>query len=210
MFLTVVIVIWIIFGFIKPYLINYIDEFTDSESSQIKTTVSVFFAFLDVGISAVITSYVESIFAAKQDFPRIFITSPKKNTRNVSGIKTTHSCPQHLCIKIGDSQPKFRIVYAKIKNTGRSIMSECIINKQVLNIVLDPDQNSELYFIVHESVNGTQSNNNYKFSYCIRDDQGNTYTGKYCMQVDNSKSIATFRAFKKMKRSVLKNALSNL
>lgn len=209
-FMAIAIAIWRFFALIKPPFLKYIDKFFDKEFTQIKTGVSIFFGFLDICISAFVTSYVESVFVAKQDFPRIFITSSNRNARNVSGLKMTHSCDKHLCVEIGKSQPKFRIIYARIKNTGKSIISECIINNKKINVTLEPDQSSELYFVVYESVSNVKSNYNFKFPYCLRDDQGNVYIGKYCMEMNKSESIATFRALKKIRRSILKNALPNL
>lgn len=76
--------------------------------------------------------------------------------------------------------------------------------------MLSPNQSSELYFIIYAADEFPQTDDNIEFPYCIRDDQGNTYIGKYRMKVNYSKSIATFQPLKKMKRSILKDALSNL
>lgn len=198
------IVIWTIFEFIRPYLIKFITEFTNGEFTVIKKIVSSFLVLLDAVVSKMATSFVSSLLLEKQEIPKVFITSPQKKVQNVSGIKTSHTCASHLCIKLGNKQPKFRIVYAEIKNTGKRIIAECSINKQVLNIILEPGQSSKLYFIVYDSADNTSINHNYKFSYWIRDDQGNIYTGKYCMQVDYNNSKAVFCSSRKIKRSVLK------
>lgn len=210
-FLSAAILLWLILDLIMPYMLAFVKNVTSSDESNINNRMfSILGALLDVVIAAVLTSYIESIYTARLNLPRIFITMPQTNLRNVSGVKVTHSCAQHLCIKIGKSESKFRVIYATVRNTGNRIISRCMINKQVLNLTLGPDQTSPLYFIVYEDVDGTKEKKKYKVSYCIQDDQGNSYVGKYCMRIDYEESIATFSICKRMRRSVLTNALSNL
>ncbi len=205
-----VVAIWKIFGVFKPYLLKLIANFTNSESDIIQNIISAFLGLLDVVVSIIITSFIESIFPAQQDLPKIFVTSSNQNITNISGMKLRHSYNPHLCVKIGNEQRQFRVVYAEIKNTGKGIISECSINKQALGFILEPGQSRNFYLILYESENCAQTSKKYKLPYCIIDEQGNIYTGKYSMQVDQSKSSATFRPYKKMKRSLLRNALSNL
>lgn len=192
-------------------MLSFVRNVTSSDDSDINNRAfTIWGALLDVVIAAVLTPYIESIYTARLISPRIFITRPQTNSRNMSGVKTTHSYAQHLCIKIGKTQSKFRVIYATIRNTGNRIISRCMFNNQVLNLTLDSDQTSPLYFIVYEGVDGTKVNKKYKISYCIQDDQGNSYVGKYRMKIDYGESIATFSICKRMRRSVLTNALSNL
>lgn len=209
-FVICLLIIWRILVLIRPYIVQVFSESTDGDYTLIERIISAFLGFFDLIISVMTTSFIESIFMAKQDLPRVFLYSPQGRAQNVSGIKTMNTCNSRLCVEIGIKQSKFRIVYARIQNTGKRTISECSINGQMINIMLPPNQSSELYFIIYTTDEFPQTDGNIEFPYCIRDDQGNTYMGKYTMKVNYGKSIATFHPIKKMKRSILKDALSNL
>lgn len=202
---------WMLLGFIRPYLEMLLASITDSELTETETIASILSVLIDFALSAVITPFVtkhiESAIIPPQKAPKILISAPHSSFNNISGVKTTHSYSLRLCVKVGQDQSHFRIVYAQIKNIGESAITGFLINKQELNIILEQNQSSLLYFIVSESFISTQRIRTIDLPYCVQDDQGDVYAGKYCMQFDHNLSGATFRPKKKLKRSWFKNAL---
>lgn len=198
-------------GYTRPYLKSILAGITDSELAETEKSASILSIFIDFALSAVITPFVtkhiESVIIPPQRAPKILISAPQNNFNNISGIKTTHSYSLRLCVKVGQEQSRFRIVYAQIKNIGESVITGISIKKQDLNITLEQSQSSLLYFMVSESFINTQRISPIDLPYCVQDDQGEIYTGKYCMQFDHNLTGATFRPQKKLKRSWFKNAL---
>lgn len=210
-FLVSIGLFWMLLGFIRPYLEDLLASITNSELTETETTASILSVLIDFALSAVITPFVtkhiESVIIPPQRAPKILISAPQSNFNNISGVKTTHSYPMRLCVKVGQEQSHFRIVYAQIKNIGESVITGILINKQELNITLEQNQSSLLYFIVSESFISTQRTRIIDLPYCVQDDQGDVYAGKYCIQFGHNLSGATFHPKKKLKRRLFKNAL---
>ena len=74
------------------------------------------------------------------------------------------------------------------------------INEQELNLALEQNQDSTLFFIVSESLVNRQGVKNIVFPYCVGDDQGDFFEGTYCMQIDKDKIYATFQPKNKLRR----------
>lgn len=218
MFFLLIIVFWKILEHFRPYLLGFISEFMIAESSENENTkniiASTLFGILSLTISTVFTTFiskaVESLYTPIESVPKVIITCPQYKDQNLSGRRLKHDCDQHLCINIGNRQNPFRIVYAQVKNTGENVVLEVSINEQVIASVLEHDESKKFFFIVHEPVNNAPNVRNYEFMYSVQNDRSDIYVGKYRMTVDCNLSKATFCLRKKLKRSMLKNAISNL
>lgn len=215
---ALIFVFWNALDHFRPYLLGLISEFIIPESSENENTknviVSALLGTFSLAISTAstvfITKFVESLFTPIENVPKVLITCPQHKDQNLSGRRLRHDCDQRLCINVGNEQNPFRIVYAQVKNTGENVVLEVSINKQVIASVLERGESKKFFFIVHEPINNAPNVSNYEFMYSVRNDRSDIYVGKYRMTVDRSLSKATFCLRKKSKRSMLKNALSNL
>lgn len=201
---------WLLFEIIKPYLLNFISKFAEDETGEIKNIVSILSALLDLILSTAITKIVEDKLSPPENVPEVFITSRPGNSNNLSGVRRSSNIQQGLYISVGERRPQCRFAYAKIKNTGTSVIVECLINKQRTNITLEPNQERDLTIVIYEPAAGEHRIRTYDFMYRIQDLYGNVYEGKYRMQIDSSLTQATFLPRKKLKRRVFGNALSDM
>lgn len=209
-FLLSIVTLRILFNIIQPHLLNIITSSTENGASEIKNKVSIAFSFLNLIISTVITKTIENKLSPPDNIPEIFISSRRNSPKNLSGIKQTPNIQNGLYIKLGEHRPQCRFVYAKIKNTGTSVIVQCLINKQRTDIILEPNQERKLTIIIFEPNPGERRIRTYDLLYQIQDIGGNVYEGKYRMQIDMNLSQATFLPRKKIRKKVLGVALSDL
>ena len=209
-FLLSIVTLRILFNIIQPRLLNIITSYTENEAREIKNTVPIVFGLLNLIISTVITKTIENKLSPPDNIPEIFITSQRNSPNNLSGIKRTPNIQNGLYIKLGEHRPQCRFVYAKIKNTGTSVIVQCLINKQRTDITLEPNQERKLTIVIFEPAPGERRIRTYDFPYQIQDICGNTYEGKYRMQIDRNLSQATFLPRKKTRKRVLGVALSDM
>lgn len=201
---------WLLFEIIKPSFLNFISRFAKDETGEIKNIISILSALLNLILSTAITKIVEDKLSPPENVPEVFITSRPGNPNNLSGIRRSPNIQQGLYICVGERCPQCRFAYAKIKNTGTSVIVECLINKQRTNIALEPDQERDLTIVIYEPAPGEHRIRAYDFMYRIQDISGNVYEGKYRLQIDRSLTQVTFLPRKKLKRRVLRNALSDM
>lgn len=210
-FFILVLVFWKVLVFVKPCLNRVLSNVLDDQSSRVETGSSVLSAIADLVLSLVITPFItkffESLILPPQKPPKILITVPNNNVNNVSGIKSTSSYSQNLCIYIGQIGNQFRIIHAIVKNTGESAITGISINGKKTSFTLEPKTSNPVYFIVDESYMATWRDGSFDFPYTVCDDQGNLFSGKYRIKLDDNQTCASFYPTKKIRRRLFKNVL---
>lgn len=216
-FFALLIVLWKALNHFRPYLLNLVSEYVVAGSLETEDTNNAIaftlFGLLSLAASTAFTTFitkvVESFFTSPESVPEVLVTCPQNKDKNLSGYRLRHDYDQNICINIGNQKNPFRIVYAQIKNTGENVVLEVSINRQVIASVLEHGESKGFFFIVHEP-NNVQSISYHEFTYSVRNSGSDIYVGKYQMIIDRNLSKATFNLQKKLKRSILRDAISNL
>lgn len=189
--------LWII----KEVIVNYIVD-----KKEIANEINTFFPYvaglIDLCITTLVAAWIQAKIDIRINAPQILIVADQVRQYNISGMKknkTSHYSPK---VFLGESQARYRVVYATLKNVGKGIMSECIINKQNIYVSLDPGACSKLYLLLYIPSEGDESNvkSTFRLPYAIRDINNNSYVGEYIMQIDLSNCQAMFHSHKKIKR----------
>ncbi len=188
-----------IFKFSQPSLLSFLsDHFKSKPSSfEYKEVFPYIAGTINIIISAIVTAYVKLIIETKDKIPRILIMPCQKNS--ISGIKKEKHMKFFPHIKIGIANDGYRIIYAKIKNIGKSIISECMIENQLICQGLFPGQSSELYIILYDSSDDGMFIKK-EISYSIQDIKNINYIGKYFINVDLERGNVLFQISKKIKK----------
>ncbi len=205
-----IIFLWFIFGRFKSSMMVFLTKNfkLEDELAKYENTISVIFGILDIALSIVISVIIPIKMEKREDFPQIVIIPNQTYRSNMSGIKKEKQIDFDNKIELGKKQTKYRIIYAKIVNTGKSMISECCINGQTITFLLYPDNEIPLYLILYDFDKGKSFD--YELKYSVQDTNNNLYNGIYCMRLDLKKGVASFHIRKKLKRRLLNNALSNL
>lgn len=195
----------ICFWTVKDLLINSL-----ADQEAIVTLINKVFPYVGTIVNLIITTGVTAWTKAKIEIifnaPQISIRPEELlncNGCNVSGEKRERPIAYTPRINIGEETATYRIVFSKITNVGKVSISECTINGQTLSLYLDPEKNSDLYFVLFLSEDPKQNikgGNRVILPYKIRDINGNTYAGSYYMSIDTSYCKTTFNIYKKIKR----------
>lgn len=204
-FFVLAIILWLCFKLIKPSLIEILSNFSNlkNKTSKLSNIISYIFGIFDMIISIIITAVIHSKIEKRQDLPKIKIIPNQVHGRNISGVKKEKNINYTPRIEVGEKQIKYRIVFAKIINTGKNSITECSIEEQVISFLLTPNDETPIYFILYGHEEGKAVN--YELKYLVQDTKNNSYKGTYCMQLDIEKGVASFWVQKT--KGVLNNAL---
>lgn len=157
---------------------------------------------IDLIITTLITAWTQSKIDIRLNAPQLLICDEHTKNYSISGMKKERPVDYSPRITVGAAQARYRIVYAKIENVGKGIMSECFINKQKIPVNLEPGASSKLYILLYCSNEdySLSTKRQYYLPYEIQDANGNVYVGEYTMQVDFLNCQTQFHVKEKMKK----------
>lgn len=151
-FIVSAVLLWFGFKLTEPLLVKLILKLfkVTTELTRFQEIISYIFGIFDMIISMVISAIVQNKIEKKQNLPQIVIVPYQvQQGQNVSGIKKEN--PNHYKPKImlGKKQAKYRIIFAKIVNTGKSSIVECLIEEQSISLLLASNGEIPLYLILY-------------------------------------------------------------
>lgn len=200
-FLVFCISFWVLTHLLRPIFINIIINNGGDEVliEEIEKIFSYAVGLADMCLSLLVTALANSKIDSWLNTPQILITPRRTQQQNVSGIKKDTHISYKPKIEIGIKQEEYRIVYAKVINVGKTLISSCSIEGETVAFLLDTNQNTDLYLILYDSTNSLQDLNKiYSLTYSIQDVKNRIYTGIYQMRIE--RGIASFHISKKTKR----------
>ncbi len=199
LFILLFIMLWIVFKYIQPALIELLmNQFQSNFAVSIcKRFLPYVAGVMNIIISAVVTSYVKLVIEKRSEIPQILIEPCQE--KNISGVRKNKHISENPKVKIGVKNDRYRIIYARMENIGKSIASNCKIENKLICQRLSPGESKNLYFILYDSSDGSMFFEK-KITYSIQDIQEKNYTGKYLMQINLVEGQVSFKIDKNRRR----------
>lgn len=176
--------------FVGLWFVKIIITSVIENDAKVVETVNNWFPYVaglvDVIITTLITAWIQSKIDIRLNAPKLLISCEHTKNYSISGIKKEKPMRLGPRITVGDEKSRYRIIYAKITNVGKGIMSECFINKQKIPVILEPGNSSKLFILLYFSneEDSLSTSLRYDLPYKIQDANGNLYVGVYTMHVD--------------------------
>ncbi len=217
LFLLVLCCFEVFLQFAKQALIdhhtNSLPNDSSTNSDLVSSATDVIVQLLNLVLTTITTKLLGKLFDKLPVKPVILISPLNGKNNNVSGVRTISGRIEETGVCVGTKNLYCRIVYTQIKNIGKSTILECTINNQRIALALEPEQCVPLDFIVFELPNDTHKTLqgvSHIISYSIRDADGYIFSGEYKLEFNDDMTQAVFSPAKKLRRSMVEYALSDL
>lgn len=192
-------ILWIAFILIRLTLIEFlVNQFHSTAIDFIcRKILPCVAGVINLIISTIVTSYVKLVIEMKSEIPQILVEPCQEN--NISGVRKDKNVSNEPKVKIGVKNDRYRIVYARIENIGKSIVSECKVEDKLICHKLSPGESKNLYIILYDSPDDIMFFEK-QIMYSFQDIQGKSYTGQYLMQIDLVRGQVLFQMDKNRRR----------